>query len=261
MAQLKSTVVTGDLSVSDEIVASKIVKAGGVVGELLRANGEASALDWIKDLKDIVLQYVYTKTEVDNIFIPSMQFKGTVGTGGTRTSLPTASKDVWGDMYMVVSAGTYNSTTCKVGDTWICYSTDGSTFSWCRVPSGDDIEDTWRPVSVNGTALLSNGTNSGTVNFKNGTNISVSGSGTNITVSHATPTANSASKLTANANSTTAASWMTAKFVTGVEVSRDAQGHVTALGVTSNELPTEVVVGDTVTIKYDSTKKALKFVF
>jgi hypothetical protein len=46
MAQLKSTVITGDLSVSDEIVASKLVKAGGTVKELLRANGDASALNW-----------------------------------------------------------------------------------------------------------------------------------------------------------------------------------------------------------------------
>jgi hypothetical protein len=45
MAQLKSTVITGDLSVTDEIVASKIKKSGGLEEELLRADGSARAID------------------------------------------------------------------------------------------------------------------------------------------------------------------------------------------------------------------------
>ena len=44
MAQLKSTVVTGNLSVTDDIVASKIIKAGGTNSQLLRADGGAAAL-------------------------------------------------------------------------------------------------------------------------------------------------------------------------------------------------------------------------
>lgn len=261
MAQLKSTVITGDLSVSDEIVASKLIKAGGNVKELLRANGDASALDWTQDLKDTVLQYVYTKTEVNDRIAPMLQHKGVINAAG---NLPTASVDTLGDLYVIGTAGTYSGHVCKVRDVLIGVKS-GSTYSWDRIPSGDDIEDTWRPIKVNGSEKMGMGNGDGTggnaVNFQNGTNISLSYSNSSITVAHANPTANSASKLIAKPDSTTPASWTTAKFVTGVEVSRDAQGHVTALGVTSNELPTEVVVGDTVTIKYDSSKKALKFVF
>lgn len=263
MAQLKSTVITGDLSVSDEIVASKLIKAGGDVKELLRANGDASALDWTQDLKDTVLQYVYTKTEVNDRIAPMLQHKGVINAAG---NLPTASVDTLGDLYVIGTAGTYSGHVCKVRDVLIGIQSGTNTYSWDRIPAGDDIEDTWRPIKINGTQKLGPGNGDGTggtiVNYKNGTNISISyASGGNITIAHANPTEDPESALIANANSTTAASWTNAKFVTGVEVSRDAQGHVTGLGVTSNELPTEVVVGDTVTIKYDSSKKALKFVF
>lgn len=112
----------------------------------------------------------------------AMVFKGTLGTGGTITSLPTADATNEGFVYKVITAGTYASKTAKVGDTFVCAKTGTSTYEWILIPSGDDVEDTWRAIKVNDTELLGNGISTGAVNFKNGNNITFTGSGNNITV-------------------------------------------------------------------------------
>ena len=48
----------------------------------------------------------------------AMIFKGTLGEGGTITSLPTAHKAGW--TYKVITADTYNGHVCEVGDLIIC---------------------------------------------------------------------------------------------------------------------------------------------
>lgn len=54
---------------------------------------------------------------------------------------------------------------------------------------------------------------------------------------HYSPSANSASQLSADASSTTAASWGTTDLVTGVNIQRDAKGHVTGVTVDSIQMP------------------------
>lgn len=48
-----------------------------------------------------------------------MQFKGTVGTGGTITTLPAAAAGNTGYTYKVITNGTYQSIAAKAGDTFI----------------------------------------------------------------------------------------------------------------------------------------------
>ena len=82
---------------------------------------------------------------IDNLPEP-MVFKGTLGTGGTIESLPTASTSNKGFTYIVITDGTYAGTSAKAGDMFI---SDGST--WVLVPSSDEpsvIDD-----SVTSTAL------------------------------------------------------------------------------------------------------------
>ena len=125
-------------------------------------------------------------TAVSNLPDP-MVFKGTLGSaasGATITELPTASDSNEGQTYKVITAGTYASQAAKVGDVFCCATLDdGTTYQWILIPAGDDIEDTWRNIKVNGTQLLSTAISSGAVNFKNGTNVSISGSGNDITIS------------------------------------------------------------------------------
>ena len=107
-----------------------------------------------------------------------MVFKGTLGgSSATISTLPTAAGSNEGYAYKVIAAGTYASQSAKVGDVFI---SNGS--AWVLIPSGDDIEDTWRAIQVNGTQLLGNGITTGAVNFKNGGNITVTGSSNNITM-------------------------------------------------------------------------------
>ena len=82
---------------------------------------------------------------IDNLPLP-MVFKGSLGTGGTISTLPTASSENEGFVYIVITDGTYAGQTAKAGDTFV---SDGS--SWVLVPSADEpspIDD-----SVTSTAL------------------------------------------------------------------------------------------------------------
>ena len=100
-------------------------------------------------------------TAIDNLPEP-MIFKGSLGTGGTITTLPTASTANTGYTYKVITAGTYASQAAKVGDTFI---SDGS--AWVLIPSGDEPSGTVTSVGVsNGGGLSVSGspiTSSGTI--------------------------------------------------------------------------------------------------
>lgn len=92
------------------------------------------------------------KTYVDDAIaaLPEpMIFKGSLGTGGTITSLPTASSENEGFTYKVITAGTYASQTAKIGDTFI---SDGTT--WILIPSGDEPSGTVTSVTLNATSPI-----------------------------------------------------------------------------------------------------------
>jgi hypothetical protein len=67
----------------------------------------------------------YVDTAIDNLPEP-MVFKGSLGTGGTITSLPTDGSANIGDTYKVITAGTYASKAADVGDTFICLTKTSS---------------------------------------------------------------------------------------------------------------------------------------
>lgn len=108
------------------------------------------------------------KLKLDGL-VDTMQFKGTLGAvaeNPTITSLPTAAASNKGYTYKVVTAGTYAEMAAKVGDLFI---SNGS--EWNLVPSGDESEDTWRAITVNGSSFLSNAISTPTLNLSAGTNI------------------------------------------------------------------------------------------
>lgn len=79
-------------------------------------------------------------------FDEPMKFKGTLGTGGTITTLPAASSANNGFTYLVIADGTYAGQEADAGDQFI---SNGE--AWWRIPSGDEasvIDDT-----VTSTAL------------------------------------------------------------------------------------------------------------
>ena len=172
----------------------------------------------------------------------AMEFKG------ATSVLPTAAEK--GDMYkvsakIVVSAdkdAEGSGFTALVGDS-IVYA-DGK---WYRIPSGDDIEDTWRPVTV-GTADL--GSNSLKI---------AAGSGVNVTPT----TASGVTTATISHEDTSSVTNLTASdrtYVTGLTF--DGFGHVTGVttGTESVELNDDYakVTADTGSIEANKVSDEFK---
>ena len=74
-----------------------------------------------------------------------MVFQGSLGTGGTITTLPAASEANNGYTYKVITAGTYGGQSADVGDTFISNGTE-----WVLIPSGDEPEGTVTNVAAKG---------------------------------------------------------------------------------------------------------------
>lgn len=188
-------------------------------------------------------------TAINNLPAP-MIYKGTLGTGGTITALPTASSSNEGFTYKVITDGTYASQSAKVGDVFI---SNGS--AWTLVPAGDDVEDTWRQINVNGTQLLGTGISTGAVNFKNGSNVTITGSGNDITISASQPTVNNGT-LTIQKNGTNVQTFtanqssnVTANITVPTKTSEltNDSGYVKSSGVTSVTTSGTGISGGTIT--------------
>ena len=95
----------------------------------------------------------YVDTAIDNMPDP-MVFKGSLGTGGTITSLPTNGTANIGDTYKVITAGTYASKAAKVGDTFICLTKTSSANTWELIPSGDEPSGTVTSVTLKATSPI-----------------------------------------------------------------------------------------------------------
>lgn len=97
----------------------------------------------------------------------AMVFRGTVGTGGTISTLPVDGTAAIGDTYMVYADGTYASQAAVVGDTFVCLTKTENANTWAYIPSGNDP----RVTSVTaGTGLTTSDgnpiTSTGTVKAK-----------------------------------------------------------------------------------------------
>ena len=102
----------------------------------------------------------YVDAQIANLPEP-MVFKGSLGTDGTITALPTAAAANEGFTYKVITKGTYASKAAKVGDTFI---STGS--AWELIPSGDEPVGTVTSVglsvptglTVSGSPITTSGT-------------------------------------------------------------------------------------------------------
>ena len=115
----------------------------------------------------------FVKTAINNLPEP-MVFKGSLGTGGTITSLPINGTATVGDTYKVITDGTYASKAAKVGDTFICLTKTSSANTWELIPSGDDAGGTVTSITLNATSPIA---------IDNSSAITTSGTRT---ISHAT---------------------------------------------------------------------------
>lgn len=95
--------------------------------------------------------------------VDAMTFKGTLGEGGTITSLPIASA-INGDTYKIIAAGTYAGQECEIGDLIIA-TRNGSTLDplknedWVVVQTNIDgaVTANFTPENVNKIPIISAG--------------------------------------------------------------------------------------------------------
>lgn len=203
---------------------NKFFKADGTWADPTSALGTAASKDYT-DTYDSNGDDVTTGKAVAAALatLPEpMVFKGSLGTGGTITTLPAAassgaSKNT-GFTYKVIEDGTYQSISAKVGDTFI---STGS--AWVLIPSGDEPSGTVSSVGIT-----------------QGDGISVSGgpitSSGSITVSHADTSTQSS--VTNNGRT----------YIQSVTL--DGMGHVTAISsatetVTDTHYASSTVIANT----------------
>ena len=210
--------------------------------------GTAAAKDWVDAVEDGNMNLVTSNAVYDAIdALPEpMVFKGTLGTGGTITTLPAAAAGNEGYTYKVITAGTYASQTAKVGDVFVCVETSTNTYEWVIIPAGDTDSDTWREIKVNGTSLLGNAISTGAVNFKNGTNITVTGSGNDITISTTVSDTNQKIKAKNNGTDVTFGNNDVVEIVAGsnITVSADSSTKTITINGTANDNDNQTIKGN-----------------
>ena len=206
---------------------------------------------------------IATMSDVNSAFQANdaMVFKGTLGTGGTATSLPATHYQGW--TYKVITAGTWAGVTCEVGDMVICI-TDGTSANnahWTVVQSNIDGAVTGPASSASGNVVTFNGTTGKLIQdsgFTIGKSVPSNAEFTDTKVTssanHYTPETASGQNKSASASGGSAA-W-SIDVVKGVTLNTDGKGHVTGISVTSGKLPsnpntdTKVSQSSTTTANY-----------
>ena len=161
----------------------------------------------------------------------AMRFKGTIGTGGDVTSLPTTGVKV-GDTYRVITAGTYAGQACEIGDLIIATAT---TPTWTVAQTNIDGAIT----SISGTAP-----------------ISVTGSGNSRTVAHSNSGVTAASK--GDTSNQTPGWGSTFKALSGTV---NATGHLTAFAEHTVKIPDTVATTTTAGLMSASDKQVINNLF
>ena len=137
-SRVTNNVVNGNAAWS---AANSITVTNAANGNVIKQSGVSIATSLGSD-NTTVPTSLAVKNAIDALPAP-MVFKGSLGTGGTITTLPTASASNTGYTYKVITAGTYASQAAKVGDTFI---SDGS--SWVLIPSGDEPSGTVTSIAT-----------------------------------------------------------------------------------------------------------------
>lgn len=180
------------------------------------------------------------KSYVDSAIASAIHIKGTIGsTGATVTALPTSA--VVGDAYVVKTAGEYAGQKCEVGDIIICTTTSTTAPTWTVIQNNLDVATADRLGTIKIGFSQSGKNYPVALNSSNQAYVNVPWIDTDTKVTsvgnHYTPAADTSAQLSVDASATTAAAWNSTSLVTGVNIQRDAKGHVTGVTVDSIKMP------------------------
>jgi hypothetical protein len=192
-----SRVMVPNPSGLDELVADKRVYDGMIVYCESTKTYHKCSVEWDSSMnitssswKQVEIQSLdELKALIAQESTAAMEFKGVISDG----QLPTLSEGVNydGNLYKITTKdvtipaalnaeGGEVDVVAKPGDSIVC---EGG--KWYLIPSGDDVEDTWRAIKVNGVEKLGIGTTTGAVDFVQGDNVTISEAGGVITIAAA----------------------------------------------------------------------------
>ena len=207
--------ITGVSINGTSIATSGVVNITSVPASILTGaipNGVTATTQTQSDNSTKIATTAYVDTAIGNLPEP-MVFKGSLGTGGTITALPTAAASNEGHTYKVIKNGTYAGQAAKIGDTFI---STGS--RWELIPSGDEPSGTVTSITLNAISPIA---------IDNSAAITTSGTRT---ISHASSgvsagtyksvTVNSTGHVTGGTNPTTLSGY-------GIEDAKIANGVIT----------------------------------
>lgn len=118
----------------------------------------------ITDESTKIATTAYVKAKIDQLMSASnaFQFKGTLGTGGTITALPTTYSVGW--TYKVITAGTYAGQTCEVNDQIIAVTartgSDNLNADWTIIQGNLDGAVTTTATLTSNSVVLGDGNHS-----------------------------------------------------------------------------------------------------
>lgn len=175
-----------------------------------------------------------------------------------------------GDNITLTGDATNDKVTIAAKDTTYTFTNKSATLAWgttstiatvggtnitVKMPANPDTNTTYSAgtgISLSGTTFSNSGVRSITQDGTDGHKLTINTGGTTATITipdnntdtkvtavgnHYTPSADSSSALSADASSSTSATWGTTALVTGVNIQRDAKGHVTGVTVDSIRMP------------------------
>lgn len=143
--------ITGVSINGTSIATSGVANITSVPASILTGaipNGVTATTQTQSDNSTKIATTAYVDTAIGNLPEP-MVFKGSLGTGGTITALPTAEASNEGHTYKVIKDGTYAGQAAKIGDTFI--STGAR---WELIPSGDEPSGTVTSITLNATSPI-----------------------------------------------------------------------------------------------------------
>lgn len=201
------------------------------------------------DTTDRLISAKVLKDALDNYIAATdaMVFKGTLGTGGTITSLPATHNAGW--TYRVITAGDYAGQHAEIGDLVICI-TDGTSANnghWTVAQTNIDGAVVGPASATSNNVALFDGTTGKLIRdsgFTLGTSVPANAKFTDTDTkvtsaeNHYTPAADNNSELTANLSGSAGGYSLNAEYtvLTGLKIQRDAKGHVTGVSYTAQKI-------------------------
>ena len=229
-------------------IDTPVTDGHGILYHKITVNGTENIVDNQGSLGSF-----YNAAKVDELIdkakqgMNAMTYKGTVGTGGSTTTLPTTGVSN-GDVYLVKTAGTYGGYNCDAGDLLVAKGTEipygqsgagtiaSADLSWDLVPSGDDVDTTYSFSTTSDSthadlvitpSTLAAGADAPKIHFYDDDKwINVTASGTTgIKIEHAGPD-NSTSAAVATSAETAGSINSGESFTALVGATQDEKGHI-----------------------------------